>query len=129
MNGPIRRTRPGNAVARGQTPTRHVEEQGRGFVSASIKKAKQPPYHEESREVSVLTERFTQDDPAAFVTVKAGLTIDMGNYESLRIDCSVSLPCNRLRLEEAYVLASEFVADRIAEEEQNWTGTNQRSKR
>jgi len=66
---------------------------------------------------------FDESDPPAYVRVGGGLTINQGNFESLRIDCSVSIPCKRDSIEEAYIIASDFVADKIAEEQTAWLGT------
>lgn len=123
----VRRTRPANAVARGAAApasaptTRRVEEVGRGFVSTSVKDRKST-YYENHREVEVGRVQFSEANPAAFVRVGVGLTINLDNYESLRIDCAVTMPCDRTQLEEGYQIASDFVADKTAEEQTHWLG-------
>lgn len=102
-------------------PTKVTEERGHGYVRSEVKD-RGGVYHEAEREVEVLRARFTEDDPPAFVKVSAGLTINMGNFESLRIDCAVTLPCKRGDLSEAHQIASDFVAERISEEQTNWLG-------
>lgn len=102
-------------------PTKSTEERGHGYVRSEVKD-REGVYHEAEREVEVLRARFTEDDPPAFVKVSAGLTINMGNFESLRIDCAVTLPCSRGDLAEAHQIASDFVAERISEEQTNWLG-------
>lgn len=97
------------------------EENGHGYVRTTVSD-KQGVYHEADRELMVLGSRFSEADPPAYVKVGAGLTINMGNFESLRIDCSISIPCQRGDIEEAYTLASDFVADKINEEQTNWMG-------
>jgi hypothetical protein len=127
---PARRLKPGNAIARHESekpiPVKVTVEKGRGFVRSSVKMAKEDaPYYQTDREVEVLSARFTEDDPPAMVRVSGGLTINQGNFESLRIDCSVTIPCHRSKIEEAYQIASDFVADKVAEEETNWMGQPQ----
>lgn len=58
----------------------------------------------------------------ALVRVSAGSTINLGNFESMRIDVSVTLPCRVEDIDDTYVRASEFVSDKMAEEEQVWLG-------
>lgn len=108
---------------------KRVEEIGRGFVSTQVKD-KQGVYHEEEREVDVLRETFADNEQPAFVKVGAGMTINLGNFESLRIDCSVTLPCHPENIDIAYETASEFVSKKIDEEQSTWLGEgNQRGKR
>ena len=38
-----------------------------------------------------------------------GLTINLGNYESLRIDVGVKMPCYKEEIEKAKVLAFQLV--------------------
>lgn len=118
-----RRMRPANAAARGQSVRSEEEEIGKGYVSTSIKD-RSGPYHEEHKEVEVSRTRFSVENPAAFIRVGAGLTINMDNFESLRIDCAVTLPClpTGAGMQKAYETASNFVADKIAEEQTNWLG-------
>lgn len=51
------------------------------------------------------------------VYAKLGMTINLGNYESLRIDAGVSYPCSKEDIKEAYeeafALASEELFKRI----------------
>lgn len=131
---PPRRMRPATASARGaantptpSTPKKTIEAKGRGFVSTSVKD-RESTYHESHREVDVLNEMFTPEDPPASVMVGGGLTINLGNFESLRIDCQVTLPCRRDRLKEVYEIASEFVMARIDEEQIAWSGQADKQK-
>lgn len=130
----LRRVRPANAVARAASvpplpaqPRRVTEEAGKGFVGTSVKD-RAGVYYENHQEVEVLRATFTEADPAAFVRVGAGLTINLDNYESLRIDCAVTIPCRRDQLDEGYQIASDFVSDKINEEQTNWLGQAQVKK-
>lgn len=58
----------------------------------------------------------------AYVTVGAGVTKNLGDYESLRVDVRVSIPCYRENLESVYGLVSEFVAAKLQEEVDAYTG-------
>lgn len=42
----------------------------------------------------MLPARKKIDGPVATVTLSRGLTINMGNYESARVDETITLPCN-----------------------------------
>lgn len=51
--------------------------------------------------------------PPAKVGCGMGLTINMGNYESARIDVVVEVPCYKEEVEEAYAYARQFCESRI----------------
>lgn len=135
MPPPLRRIRTDVAVARGESeraalPTKkvHNEVRGKGFVATKASD-KHGAYYETDREFEVLQEIFSEESPPAYVKAGAGLTLNLGNYESLRVDCSVSIPCSPTRIQEAYDIASQFVSDKINEEQTNWLGTgNEKTK-
>lgn len=56
----------------------------------------------------------------ARVRFGAGLTINLGNFESARIDVQVELPCDADNITAALEEATEFVHTRLAEEEARW---------
>lgn len=62
-------------------------------------------------------------DPAR-VRVSGGLTLNMGDYNSARIDVEVSLPClpERSEIERAYVEASGIVSGWMEREKQETGG-------
>jgi hypothetical protein len=60
----------------------------------------------------------------AYVRVAAGQTINMGDYESLRIDVSVSMPCYVEMVNETQKECADWVADRLADEVDQYTGAN-----
>ena len=49
----------------------------------------------------------------ARVSMSMGMTVNLGNYESARLDVSVSLPCYREEVEYAYAHAREWVEEKI----------------
>ena len=57
-----------------------------------------------------------QTDKVAYVEAAAGATINMGNYNGIRLDVSLKLPCYVEQIEEAYKFASKFVNEKIIEE-------------
>jgi len=52
----------------------------------------------------------------ARVQVDYGLTLSLGNFESARLGVSVSLPCYREEIDEAYQFAQQWATDRLGEE-------------
>lgn len=50
------------------------------------------------------------------VTYKLGMTINIGNYESVRCDVGVEIPCADDQVDEAYTLIQEWVDDKLAEQ-------------
>jgi len=54
--------------------------------------------------------------PPAKVGCGMGLTINMGNYESARIDVVVEVPCYKEEVDEAYTFARKFCETRVKKE-------------
>lgn len=52
----------------------------------------------------------------AYVRASAGVTRNLGDYESLRVDVSVTLPCYKEDVERAYGVAADTVAEYLDEE-------------
>ena len=61
-------------------------------------------------------------DVRTFVTAPAsveigyGLTLNIGNYESARVDVKVSVPCYREEVDDAYAFAKKWAEDRVKKE-------------
>ena len=102
---------------------RSTEEEGKIRVSTTAKD-RDGPYHETHAEDVLLKRQFREGQHPAYVKVGAGMTVNLGQFESLRIDVSVSLPCLPEEIDDCYVTASDFVADKLNEEETNWLGQN-----
>ena len=122
MAPPVRRMRPAAPVA---APVAGVQERGVARVGGEMK-VKGEMRGSNTREVTLLERRFAVGEQAAFVRVGAGLTINTGNFESLRLDVAVTLPCLASEVEDAYVQSSQYVADFLAEEQNNWLSSKGR---
>lgn len=76
----------------------------------------------EDSEVEKLEVQTFETEPA-FVRANFGLTINLGNYESARVDTSVTLPCYVEEIDEAYKKAIDTAAKKTLEQEkiiQKW---------
>ena len=52
----------------------------------------------------------------AYLTVKKGVTLPVGEYQFARIDVSLSFPCYREEVNEVYKLANAWVEKKLDEE-------------
>ena len=64
-----------------------------------------------SEEETILVRKF--DTEPAYVSVKLGVTKNMGNYEFLRIDVGVSMPCYSEEVTEVEGQVAEWVDSRL----------------
>lgn len=120
-----RRLRTGAAKARGSSRT--VAGKQTTTIQA---KDRDGPYHSTEQEDTVLERTFGPGEEPAFVKFSAGMTLSLGpQFEFLRLDSSVTLPCLPSEIDEAHRIASDFVAEKLAEEETNWLGQPTNSKR
>lgn len=69
-------------------------------------------YGSESEKIEI---RDFADVELANVSYTLGFTYNIGNYESVRVGVSVTLPCYVEELEQAYRKAREFVEMKLAE--------------
>lgn len=60
-----------------------------------------------------------ESDPA-YVKVNAGVTKNLGNYESLRVDVSISVPCYVEVVQETFDAVAEQVSELLADEVDNY---------
>lgn len=47
------------------------------------------------------------------ITIEGGRVINLGNYETARIGVTITVPCSKDTLEEAYTYATEWVSEKI----------------
>jgi hypothetical protein len=52
----------------------------------------------------------------ASITVKAGVTINLGNYESGRVDVMLTMPCYPEEIDQIYVDVKDWVDSRVDHE-------------
>ena len=49
------------------------------------------------------------------IRVEGGRVMNLGNYETARVGVTITVPCNKETLEEAYAYATEWVSEKINE--------------
>lgn len=54
----------------------------------------------------------------ATINVSSGITLNLGNYESLRIDVGITLPCKPTKkdVEDTYARCIEWVEEKLAQQ-------------
>lgn len=77
---------------------------------------------EEAEESTISVRKFLTQP--AFVEVRAGVTKNCGNYESLRLDVSVRVPCYLEEITEVEVQATKWVDDRMSDKLDEWEKRN-----
>jgi hypothetical protein len=83
------------------------------YVSKTVgpSKGSPPPKGEED---IVAIHKF-ETEPA-LVTAEYALTMNLGNYESARISVSVTVPCYKEEIDEAYEFAQAWAEERLSKE-------------
>lgn len=69
---------------------------------------------EKARTERIAVRKFVTEP--AYVRVNHGLTQNMGNYESLRVDVAITLPCYAEEISKALTVASDMAADFLDQE-------------
>lgn len=67
---------------------------------------------EDSSEEETIHVRKFETEPA-YVSVRVGATKNMGNYESLRLEVGVTIPCYTEEITEVEKQATEWVDDKM----------------
>lgn len=91
-----------------------VEGKG-GTLSVTVKQTQVGTVNEDSEEREQIEVSPFVTDPA-YVTFACGATLNMGNYQSLRIDVRVSLPCYIEEIDEMYTTAKKWADERLDKE-------------
>ena len=65
--------------------------------------------------------RKFESEPA-YVRVSAGVTKNLGNYESLRVDVAITAPCYPEEVEKVQKRVAALVADMLDEEVEQYLG-------
>ena len=76
---------------------------------------------EESKE-TISVQKF-ETDPA-YVRVNAGTTKNLGDYESLRVDVSVSVPCYKEEIDDMIPIVADIVAGHLEAEVDKFMGVD-----
>lgn len=85
------------------------EKQGRLQVRRQYKGKDEESVKDEYLEAR----RFPEGTHPAWVGAKYGATVNIGNYESVRIEASVSLPCYTEEIDAAFEAAWSMVEDEV----------------
>lgn len=83
-------------------------------ATITVRRTKIDNVLEDSFDEETITVRKFQTEPA-YVSVRAGLTLNRGNYESLRLDIGVKIPCYVEEISEIEKQASDWVDVRMSE--------------
>ena len=114
-----RRVRPGASKARQEAS----RELGQQTTTSAHRIPGNDEYSPEVTQKEIVSDRrFEAGQHPAFVRVNVGGTYSLGNYESLRLDVSVTLPCLPSEVDECFTVASDMVAAKLGEEELLWLG-------
>jgi hypothetical protein len=89
-------------------------------VQSSILKVFTSNLGVEGERQEVIAVRKFEVEPA-YVRVNAGVTKNMGNYESLRIDVSLSVPCYVEEMDTVFPKVADMVAAYLDIEKENYT--------
>lgn len=79
---------------------------GKAFVSTSSKAG-------ETHEEFNLKEGDAYEGPTCSVGFKVGYTKNLGNYESMRIDVSVNMPCYPSEMQDVFAFCKQWVDDKM----------------
>ena len=75
---------------------------------------------EETEEVTQEVEVF-ETDPA-YISVKAGVTRSLAQYESLRVDVSIMMPCYKEMINQTYEAVADTVSEMLENEVEQYLG-------
>jgi hypothetical protein len=106
---------------RAPAPVKRAQVRGAGKVGTRASD-RVGVYHEDAQDHDLYTHEFDETSPPAYVKVAAGMTINLGNFESLRIDVSVSLPVDRTQVAVGFSEASDWVYRQLNDEQTRWLG-------
>ena len=83
-------------------------------VTKSYKSGPNPTPVDDTTAETIAVHKF--ETTPAVVGLEQGMTVNLGKYESAKITVSISLPCYKEEIEEAYTKAQEFVESRLGKE-------------
>jgi len=97
------------------------KKNGQVWVASQFMKAGKPVGDEITQEDMILVDAF--DVQPAEVEAKLGLTINLGNYESLRVDAGVKIPCYKEEIDKAQEFAFKLTEKVLFEKVKEVKGT------
>lgn len=100
----------------GKKGGKKIVKETKVVVTRSFRKNGEEPEKEEVTEETLEVREFVTTP--AETGQALGLTLNLGSYESARIDVRCYVPCYREEVEDAYDFASNFVKERIQREVQ-----------
>ena len=83
------------------------------YVSKTVGPAKGAP--PPSGDEDIIAVHKFETDPA-MVTVDYGLTMNLGDYNAARLSVSVTVPCYKEEIDEAYEFAQAWAEERLSKE-------------
>lgn len=101
------------------------ESAGQLSVTRMYKNNKTGEEHEDPPVNEVIQVRNFETQPA-IVGVGFGLTINMGNFESCRLDVTVQMPCYAEEVSDCYEASRKWVEDRVKVELADIKGTKKK---
>lgn len=84
---------------------------------------KKETLREQSTEEFVDIVKFEKDDPVCKIRRGYGLTLNLTNYESARLDVSIEVPCLMPDVDAADEWARQWVEKRVIQEVENVRGS------
>jgi hypothetical protein len=85
-----------------------------GTAMVMVRRTRIDTVLEDSAEEEVISVRRFETEPA-YVSFSVGVTRNQGNYESLRLDVGVKLPCYTEEITEVEKLAVDWADNRMSE--------------
>jgi hypothetical protein len=97
--------------------SKHLESKPiEGTVSVEKKNGKDSQFTGgQSESVTLHPGVFNKKNSGMSINVVGGRTLNLGNYESARVDVHVTVPCDPETLNEAFEFASEWISGKINE--------------
>lgn len=114
-------------LAAEQTPAQAAQEHTVATVNAEAKINSEVTQLTEQQEI-VDTKIFDKRIPTAYVTVKAGMTINLGNFNNGKVDVSISVPVGfeiteeyKQKVNSAYEFGKAFTESKVREQAKKLT--------
>jgi len=103
------------AGKRRQPRKRRDNTTGHSEVVMEDRKAKEV-VHEERKQWIFETRSFPDDTPPIYLDVRLGLTKNLGDYESARMDVGVSVACLPEEVPEYFAKAKKWITGQLSKE-------------